>query len=80
MVRNINKTTFNFEPHGIVFNKPVQLWATKDAIWDANGYILYFAPDESKPDDYAEEIHADIFDGEVKWHLDHFSLYYYRRR
>jgi hypothetical protein len=80
MVQNANKTTFRFEPHGLEFNIPVELWATKNAISDAESYVLYYALDEKDPDNYTEAIHADIFGGEVSWYLDHFSLYYYRRR
>lgn len=80
MVRNTNKTTFDFSPEGLVFRKPVELRATYAAISDAASFNLYFAPDPSNPDYYTEVITPVEYDWGVTWYLNHFSLYYYRRR
>ena len=80
MVSNNNKLTFAFTPKGLQFKKPVQLQKSKASMNDAEGFTLYFAPDEDKLDNYSETIHPDIDSKNVKWNLNHFSIYYYRRR
>jgi len=78
MVRNTQKIMFKFKPKGIVFNKPLELWATLEAIKGAASLTLYYALDGgSEP---IEEIEPVIGDEEATWYLNHFSLYYFRRR
>ena len=75
------RVDFHFEPEGLVFEKHVYLQKSKAAMKkDALGYTLYYAPDEDNPDNYTETIHPKIDKENVEWTLEHFSLYYHRRR
>lgn len=80
VVYSPGKTLFYFEPEGLVFNKRVYLQKSKASMKDAGGRTLYYAPDESNPDNYTEEIKPKMGGDSVKWFLEHFSLYYHRRR
>lgn len=81
MVQNDNKVTFDFEPEGIQFNKPVYLQKKLLSMWDAEwGFALYYAPDPDDLEQYTEVIEPVLDNSDIKWPLDHFSLYYYRRR
>lgn len=81
MVQNRNKTMFKFGPAGLKFKKAVKLQATTGAINDAAEFNLYYAPNNERPDNYTEVITPErTSDGTIQWSLNHFSIYYYRRR
>jgi len=80
VVYNKNKVKFEFEPEGLVFKKGVYLQKSLDAMGDADGFTLYYAPDPNDLDNYTEEIEPDVSEDNVTWSLEHFSIYYHRRR
>ena len=77
------KTKFYFIPPGLEFHRSAELQATWEAIYDA---------EEGEPElQYGVEIDGVVYDvgspappsietWGVRWKIDHFSLYYYRRR
>jgi hypothetical protein len=82
MVRTTERVIFKFRPEGLVFKEgiPAELQADLKAVSDAVDLKLYFAPDEADPDNYTEVIYPDITDEKAVWRIEHFSIYYFRRR
>jgi hypothetical protein len=71
---------FKFEPEGIKFRVPIYLQKSRESMEDAESCILYYAPDEKNIERYTEQIKPKVKGDNIVWELEHFSLYYYRRR
>lgn len=81
MERDDKKMVFEFWPGGLVFNKPVELKATYEALSGIKDLNLYLVSDpNSITKNYIEKIRPVKYDWGVVWYLDHFSIYYYRLR
>ncbi len=69
-----NRIYFDFEPGGTPFaqDKPAQLWISWRYIRKLDDLILY--------EEDGSEIMPHFSGGWMKYELNHFSLYYFRRR
>ena len=68
-----NRISFSFRPSGAEFSKPVELCISWQAIDDVEDLTLY--------GENGEEIEpAKTTRWGVKYYIEHFSMYYFRRR
>ena len=72
VVRKSEIVCFYFEPSGTEFQIPVELCLSWFFVGDAEELTLY--------GDDGEEIEPTIYSWGVRYYIEHFSLYYYRRR
>ena len=76
VVLNRNRICYTFEPDGIVFNKPAKLVVSWEVLEDAGVKDLNLYGEDGK------RIKPKILKKEESWayRIEHFSLYYHRRR
>lgn len=72
MIQKRNRTLFRFEPDDAEFSKPAELCISWEVIDGVEDLTLY--------GENGSRIEPETTRRGVKYYIDHFSLYYYRRR